>query len=356
MVCWLCYLRCCWSQLIFLLQLTTFFKVMARGSNRVFVPFQPLLEKVVAWLQFPSPVYGFIDAAKNNVFVRVSKPNCRTNFVFYGGDAASVEESRERAAHKAVKRLVSRFNVRVFDFTYERIKMYRLCVKLYKNRCAELVQHREDLNSIRAECSTREDVSFHDVHVAMDLAQFLGVLVRKTRVTVTGIETTRLDGHGYMSWLMVTYAHNSIAMECIFSDPCTEPAIAEQRVAKKACFFIASVFNLEIVDANYGAAAKMSGECSLIRERYLVLKGHIECLERNVVQPQPATCLASNSCVTPADEANQIPVLALPPSLPVKCRIERNELNASGVGVHISDQMVTGLAELSAVYKCARTE
>ncbi|XP_021765482.1 uncharacterized protein LOC110730007 [Chenopodium quinoa] len=172
---------------------------MARRSNRVFVPFQPLLEKVVAWLQFPSPVYGFIDAAKNNVFVRVSKPNSRARFISYGGDASSVEESRERAAHKAVKRLMCRFSVRVSDFTYERIKMYRLCVKLYKNRCAELVQDREDLSRIRAECSTREDASFHDVHVSLDFAQFLGVLVRKSGVSVTGIETTRLEGHGYMS-------------------------------------------------------------------------------------------------------------------------------------------------------------
>uniref|UniRef100_A0A803M7B4 Uncharacterized protein n=1 Tax=Chenopodium quinoa TaxID=63459 RepID=A0A803M7B4_CHEQI len=194
--------------------------VMARRLNKVFVPFQPLLEKVVAWLHFPSPVYGFIDADKNNVFVRVNRPNSRARFIFYGGDASSVEESRERAAHKAVKRLICRFSVWVSDFTYERIKMY----------------------------------------------PFLGVLVRKTGVTVTAIETTKLEGHGYMSWLMVTCPPNNIPMECIFSDPCPETTIAEQRVAKKACFFIASVFNLEIVDANYGAAVKISEECFLVRE------------------------------------------------------------------------------------------
>ncbi|XP_021729251.1 uncharacterized protein LOC110696277 [Chenopodium quinoa] len=329
---------------------------MARRSNRVCVPFQPILEKVVAWLQFSSPVYGFIDAAKNNVFVRVYGPNSRTKFIFYGGDAATVEESRERAAHKAVKRLVCRFNVRVSDFTYERMKMYRLCVKLYKNLCAELVHNREDLSRIRAECSTREDVPFHDVHVGLDFVQFLGVLVRKTGVTASGIETTKLEGHGYMSWLMVTCSHNSIGMECIFSDPCPERDLAEQRVAKKACFFISSVPNLDIVDVNYGAAAKLSAECSLIRERYLVLKSHVQCLQGSSTQPEAVTCLVSDGCETPTDEANQIPVLAIPPSLPAKRTIDRKELPTSAVGVHVSDQLVSGLIEFANGHKCARVE
>ncbi|XP_021713933.1 uncharacterized protein LOC110682034 [Chenopodium quinoa] len=324
--------------------------------NKVFVPFQPLLEKVVAWLKFPSPVYGFIDFAKNNVFVRVNKPNSRARFIFYGGDASSAEESRERAAHKAVKRLICRFNVQVSDFTYERIKMYRLCVKLYKNRCAELVQDREDLSRIRAECSTKEVVPFNDVHVLVDFAQFLGVLVRKTGVTVTAIETTKLEGHGYMSWLMVTCPHNSIAMECIFSEPCPETNIAEQRVAKKACFFIASVFNLEIVDANYGAVAKISEECSLIREKYSLLKGHLDCLERSFNQAEPVNCLVNDECATPTAEANQIPVLALPPTLPNKRRFALTELSTSGVEVQNSERLVTDLPDLESIFKCVRVD
>uniref|UniRef100_A0A803MDU4 RNase H type-1 domain-containing protein n=1 Tax=Chenopodium quinoa TaxID=63459 RepID=A0A803MDU4_CHEQI len=256
----------------------------------------PLLEKVVAWLQFPSPMYGFIDVDKNNVFVRVNKPNSRTKFIFYGGDSSSVEESRERAAHKAVKRLMCRFSVRVSDFTYERIKMYRLCVKLFKNRCAELVQDREDLSRIRAECSTREDASFHDVHVSLDFVQVLGVLVRKTGVSVTGIETTRLEGHGYMSWLM---------------------------------WMLTTVL-----------LAKISGECSLLREKYLILKGHLECLESSSKQADSVNGLGDDACVTPNDEANQIPVLVLPPSLPAKRRINSSEPSTSGVGVQIPDNFV----------------
>ncbi|XP_021742981.1 uncharacterized protein LOC110709075 isoform X2 [Chenopodium quinoa] len=287
---------------------------------------------------------------------KVNKPNSRTKFIFYCGDASSVEESRERAAHKAVKRLMCRFSVRVSDFTYERIKMYRLCVNLFKNRCDELVQDREDLSRIRAECSTREDASFHDVHVSLDFAQVLGVLVRKTGVSVTGIETTRLEGHGYMSWLMVTCPRNSISMECIFSDPCLEVHIAEQRVAKKECFFVASVCNLEIVDAYYGSAAKISGECSLLREKYLILKGHLECLESNSKQADSVNGLGNDACVTPTDEANQIPVLVLPPNLPAKRRINSSEPSTSGVGVQIPDNLVLGLSDLEAVYKCARIE
>ncbi|XP_021757332.1 uncharacterized protein LOC110722368 [Chenopodium quinoa] len=159
-----------------------------------------------------------------------------------------------------------------------------------------------------------------------------------------------------MSWLMVTCPRNSISMECIFSDPCPEVYIAEQRVAKKACFFIASVCNVEIVDANYGAAAKISGECYLIREKYMVLKGHLECLESSSKQIDSVNGLGTAVCVTPTDEENQIPVLAHPPSLPSKRRIDRSEPSTSGVGMQIPDSLVAGLSDLETVYKCARVE
>ncbi|XP_021740152.1 uncharacterized protein LOC110706543 isoform X2 [Chenopodium quinoa] len=329
---------------------------MARRSNKVCVPFQPLLEKIVAWLQFPPPVYGFIDAAKNNAFVRVGRPNTRLKFLFYGGDASSEEESRERAAHKAVKRLIGRFNVRVDDFTHERFKMYRLCVKLYKNRCAELVQEREDLNRIRSECISGENASFYDIHVSADFAQFLGVLVRKTGVTATAIETTMVQGHGYISWLMVNCPHSNIAMECIFSDPCAKVAIAEQRVAKKACFFIASQFRLEIVDANYGTATKLSVECSLIREKYLILKSHLECLERSSKQSDRANSLGIDSCVTPTGEESQILVLVLPPSRPLKRRVVVEGSSKNAMEVETSEHLVTGLPDLETVFKRARVD
>ncbi|XP_021763335.1 uncharacterized protein LOC110728036 [Chenopodium quinoa] len=324
---------------------------MARRSNKVCVPFQPLLEKIVSWLQFPPPSYGFVDATKNNAFVRVGRPNTRSRFIFYGGDASSVEESHERAAHKAVKRLIGRFNVRVDDFTHERLKMYRLCVKLYKNRCAELVQEREALNRIRSECISGENAAFHDTHVLVDFVQFLGVLVRKTGVTATAIETTMVQGHGYISWLMVSCPHTVIAMECIFSDPCAEAAIAEQRVAKKASFFIASQFHLEIVDANYGTASKLSAGCSLMREKYLILKGHLECLERGSKQSDPANCVGVDCCVTPTAEESQIPVVALPPSRPLKRRIVVEGSSKNAMEVETSERLVTGLPDLETVFK-----
>lgn len=173
---------------------------------------------------------------------------------------------------------------------------------------------------------------------------------------MTGIETTTLEGHGYMSCLMVTCPQNNISMECISNEPCREVYIAEQRVAKKASFFVASICNLEIVDANYGAAAKMSGECSMIREKYLVLKGHLECLASSSKQADSVNGLGNDVCVTPTDEENQIQVLSLPPSLPAKRRIDRSESSTSGVGIQVLDNLVGGLSDLEAVYKCARVE
>ncbi|XP_021754241.1 uncharacterized protein LOC110719583 [Chenopodium quinoa] len=234
--------------------------------------------------------------------------------------------------------------------------MHRLCVKLYKNSCAELVQEREDLNRIRSNCISGENAVFHDIHISVDFAQFLGVLVRKTGVTATAIETTMVQGHGYISWLMVSCPHSNIIMECIFSEPCAEAATAEQRVAKKASFFIASQFHLEIVDANYGSAAKLSAECSLIREKYLILKGHLECLEKSSEQSDLANCSGIDCCVTPTGEESQIPVLALPPSRPLKCRVVVEGSSKNAMEVETSERLVTGLLDLESVLKRARVD
>ncbi|XP_021773402.1 uncharacterized protein LOC110737359 [Chenopodium quinoa] len=234
--------------------------------------------------------------------------------------------------------------------------MYRLCVKLYKNRCAELVQERADLSCIHADCISRENASFHDIHVSVDFVQFLGVLVRKTGVIATTIETTMVQGHGYISWLMVTCPHNNIGMECIFSDPCPEAVTAEQRVVRKASFFIDSRLNLEIVDGNYGDAAKLGAKCSLIREKFMILKGHLECLERSSKQDEFSTGLGSEIYMTPTDEGSQISVLSLPPNCPIKRRVGVEECSKNAKEVEASDCLVTNVPDLEAVFKRARVD
>ncbi|XP_021770547.1 uncharacterized protein LOC110734719 [Chenopodium quinoa] len=105
--------------------------------------YQPILEKTVAWLNFPKLVYRFLDMEKNNACVRVNHPNSGFGFLFYGGEADSAEESRERATQNAVQRLFLRFKIRVADFTYDRVKMYQLCEQLFKHKCAEIVQKKK---------------------------------------------------------------------------------------------------------------------------------------------------------------------------------------------------------------------
>ncbi|XP_021725357.1 uncharacterized protein LOC110726110 isoform X2 [Chenopodium quinoa] len=108
---------------------------MAIQSNRIAIPFRPLLGQMV---DFSEPVYDFIDKARNNACVRVKTENGKSEFVFFGGEANAVHESQERAAQKAVQKLMSHFGVRVSDFTSDRARMYQLCSKLYKHKVAEL--------------------------------------------------------------------------------------------------------------------------------------------------------------------------------------------------------------------------
>uniref|UniRef100_A0A803LZ16 Uncharacterized protein n=1 Tax=Chenopodium quinoa TaxID=63459 RepID=A0A803LZ16_CHEQI len=107
-------------------------------------------------------------------------------------EANTIQESQERAAQKAVQKLMSHFEVRVGDFTADRLRMYQLC-------------------------------------------KFLGAVVRKTGVCVSSLEHVFVEGLGYVAWVTVTCLHCGSAMECVHSNPFPEPAAAMQKAAKKKC-------------------------------------------------------------------------------------------------------------------------
>uniref|UniRef100_A0A803N2J4 Uncharacterized protein n=1 Tax=Chenopodium quinoa TaxID=63459 RepID=A0A803N2J4_CHEQI len=297
--------------------------VMAVLLNKVFIPFEALLEKMTAWLQFPPPVYAFADAGRNNVFLRINGQNSASRFSFYGGDANTAAESRERAAQKAVKKLIGRFGVKKRGI--------------------------QDASSGQG-----PNVLMENVHFAINYVQFLGIVMMKTGASVTPIETTWVESRGFISWLMVTCPRTNTGIECIFSDPSPEISIAEQRVAKKAIFSITCKYNLEVVDAKFGAAAKISRECCLMREKFMVLKEHLESLQQVPKQIDTVSCIPDDGFTTPTGEDSQAPVTTVLPHGPVKCKKMLEFSYVKDMCAGTSNRMVAELPELEDVFKAAR--
>uniref|UniRef100_A0A803N214 Uncharacterized protein n=1 Tax=Chenopodium quinoa TaxID=63459 RepID=A0A803N214_CHEQI len=172
-------------------------------------------------------------------------------------DVASnmVMAARPNKVYIPFEPLLQKITAIVSDFTYDQIRLHELCMKLFRNKCAELLQEKgKSPQAVAGESSGRN-------------------------FAIDAIETTWVEGHGFVSWVMVNCPLSNNGMECIFSELCPLACIAEKRVSKKVVFYLACKYNLEIVDASYGATAKMSRECYLLREKYLILKGHLQRLE-----------------------------------------------------------------------------
>uniref|UniRef100_A0A803KWQ0 Uncharacterized protein n=1 Tax=Chenopodium quinoa TaxID=63459 RepID=A0A803KWQ0_CHEQI len=296
--------------------------VMAARPSKVYIPFEPLLQKITAWLQFPAPVYGFID----------------------------IQESRDRAAHKAVKKLIFLYGVKVSDFTYDQLRLHELCLKLFRNKCAELLQDKGKSPKPVTGESSGHGLGVDNVHVSIDYAQVLVIVVRKTGASVTTIETTWVEGHGFVSWVMISCPRSNSGMECIFSEFCASASVAEQRVSKKAVFYLACKYNLEIVDANYGATAKMSRECYLLREKYLILKAHLHRLEHAPPQAPTTSPVVHEENVSPVDEAAPVPVRSTLPVTPAKRKKLLQVAHEQELEASTSGQAVSGLLELGQLF------
>uniref|UniRef100_A0A803MXM4 DRBM domain-containing protein n=2 Tax=Chenopodium quinoa TaxID=63459 RepID=A0A803MXM4_CHEQI len=275
-------------------------EVMAIQSNRIAIPFRPLLGQMV---DFSEPVYDFIDKARNNACVRVKTENGKSEFVFFGGEANAVHESQERAAQKAVQKLMSHFGVRS---------------NLGKKSSDEVL------------------------HVTIDFVGFLGVIVTQTGADVSPLETIWVKGLGFVAWLTVTCLHSRGELECIYSDACPEINSAMQKAAKRAIHYLVTRYNLEIVDANYGVSLEKSAACSALKERFYQLKRCLAAREE---------MFADDECLTPNSKRNQIPKISLPPAAPIR---RRSTTPLSAASSSRTEPLVYGIPELETVWKRAK--
>lgn len=108
------------------------------APKQIRVTFQPLLRHITECLQFPLPVYDFLDISKNNVCVAVRTESGPIAYVYIGGEASTLEESCDRDAEKAVRSLMRKYDVIVEDFTSSMNKELEICSRLYHLKRVEL--------------------------------------------------------------------------------------------------------------------------------------------------------------------------------------------------------------------------
>uniref|UniRef100_A0A803MDH0 Uncharacterized protein n=1 Tax=Chenopodium quinoa TaxID=63459 RepID=A0A803MDH0_CHEQI len=251
------------------------FQVMASLSSsssreKISIPFQPLLDQITDCLDFPRATYSVV-VVKCSSCVYIRTEGQRGIFWFNGEDAATIKDSRESVAERAVHFLVKRYDVCVGDFTMDIMRIYNLCGKLYRLK-------RNSLESRGRTKNSSKKIVGDVIHVVIDYVAFLPKVIRHTGVLITGLETVHSEEQGYVSWLTVTSTYAKCGMECIFSELCLDSNASRQMVAKKTIYYLMQLYNLDIVDANYGSAIFKGVLCSLEMESYLEVeerkKGH----------------------------------------------------------------------------------
>ncbi|XP_021770669.1 uncharacterized protein LOC110734832 [Chenopodium quinoa] len=208
------------------------FQVMASLSpsssrEKISIPFQPLLDQITDCLDFPRTTYSVDDPVNCKSCVYIRTEGQRGIFWFNGKGAATIEDSKESAAERAMHFLIKRYDVCVGDFTMDRMRMYDLCGKLYKLK-------RNSLESRGRTKSCSKKIVGDILHVVIDYVAFLPKIIRHTGVLITGLETVYSEGQGYVSWL--------------------------------------TLYNLDIVDANYGSALFKGVLCFLEMESCLAVE------------------------------------------------------------------------------------
>ncbi|XP_021729685.1 uncharacterized protein LOC110696645 isoform X1 [Chenopodium quinoa] len=222
--------------------------------------------------------------------------------------------------------------------------MYQLCSKLFKHKVVELCSEK-GIVMPAAQRNLGKKPSDDVVHVTIDFVGFLGVVVTRTGAEVSPLETVWVEILGFVSWLTVSCPHNGGEMECIYSDACPELTDARQKASKRAIHYLVTKYNLEIIDANYGAVSEKHVACSALKRRFYQLKEHLAAREEN---------FATDECLTPTSERFQIPKIGLPPAAPMKRRLVTALEAASSSTVRVAEPLVYDIPELETVWNRAK--
>ncbi|KMS99787.1 hypothetical protein BVRB_1g020800 [Beta vulgaris subsp. vulgaris] len=279
-------------------KVSTAIQVISMSLNSMRIPFQPLLRQINECLSFQVPVYGVLDLSKNNACVAVRTECGPVAYVYVGGEAASLDESCDKAAEKAAHDLINKYSVHVEDFTAGKKRGL-------------------------------------DRHITLDYMSVLPMVVKHTQALLTPLESIFFDGSRHTAWLTVTCPHNAHGITCIFGDACATLADSKQS------------------DANYKAANYAAVLCALERESYLTTKERV----LNIQEPiHPSPLVVEQDCLTPRGKQFQIPTMVSPPFPPKKRKARSSFGNVSSSTKNSAVPLLSIPSEFEIVLKRAKKD
>lgn len=297
------------------------FQVLRMTPALVYIPFPPLLRKIVACLGFPKAKYYFIDRATNSVAVVVSTQTPPKAFTYNGGPANTIMESRENAARQAIVHLMREYNIFVDDYTALKRDEEDRCAELYKLKSTELLRIERGQSKIHLHESILGRTCGYSRVVQADFISILHAIFRKFPTQATPIEILERCPRNVMAWITITPSGNNSAPKSIFGEGRTNSVLAKENLAKKVIEYLKLLYNFDIVDANYNPPKSKfhSILCALERESYLAIKERVLGIAETV---QPSVLLVEQDCITPRGPLYRIPDQASPPLPPKKRKFD----------------------------------
>ncbi|KAK9666366.1 hypothetical protein RND81_14G180000 [Saponaria officinalis] len=307
---------------------------MASTPTKISIPFHPLLKTITDCLQFPDPVYQFLDASKNNACVAV-KTNCGPiAYIYVGDECSKIEESCDRAAQKAVHDLMKKYSVHVEDVTAIKKQIFGRCAYLYHLKRVELERVEKGVLEIPLRETFPKIVSGDSRFVSVDFVMVLRAVLKKLDICSMPIETVEQDKGQFTSWFSIKpHTRNP-------------SATSKQNLSKKVITYLMAAYNFEVVDANYDPADSRADAIryDLERESYLIVKERVLGIEEK-------------DCLTPKGPALRLPTMTSPPLPPKKRKMKTSIVRPSvGTVSNISaPTFALSIQELETVFKRRKT-
>lgn len=270
------------------------------------MPFHPLLVSMTECLGYVQPLYLYTDVSNNRVSVCIRTLSKPVSYVYDGGEAATLEESCEKAAREAILDLKMRTDMYILDLTSRELDVIDRSTSLYKLKRVELERIEKGLSKVEfMEKEDGQSDGFSRV-IQVDYVSILSVVLQCCDICSTTFEVLELGIGGFMAWFTLPPTAGGRLPKNLFGDYRHSRALAKQSLAVKVIEYLRPLYNFQVVDANYNPAEMKSHilACNVARDNYLAAKERILGVKKEVLNSPP---MPDQECLTPTGSANQIP-------------------------------------------------
>lgn len=287
---------------------------MSSPPVEICMPFQPLLLSMTESLGYAKPLYLYTEVSNNSVSVCIRTPTKPISLIYDGGEAATVEESCEKAAREAVLDLKMRTDMYILDLTSRELNDIDRSTALYNLKRVELERIEKGLARVELlENLDGQSRGFSKV-LSVDYMSILEVVFKGCGILNDKLEVLEIGIGGFMAWCTLPSTGLGKPTRCIFGEYCYSRASARQNIAVKLLEYLKPLYNYQIVDVNYDPERirRHLIECDTARDKYLASKQRILGVKE---EPKPVAGPPDHTCITPKGDAYQIPQKEAPPRL-----------------------------------------